>query len=289
MRTPDGHSRGFGFVTFDDPVSVQKCLETQHTINGRGVEIKPAVPREEDGFRGGRGGGRGGYGGMGGGYGGMRGGGYGGGGYGGMGGGYGNRGGNMGYGMMGGMVSGRWAGVHGCVWGTGCTRWARQGTEKSCWQLDWRQRACVGRLAAASRQAPAVTAPGHQQPNILLCASLLQCTFATLLHTAALAVFARAQGGMGYGNMGYNPMAMGGGGMGAGMGGGGMGGGMGGMGAGGMGAGGMGGMGGGMGGMGGAGMGGMAGGMGGMGGGMGTGMGGAMGGAGLVSTGRLVH
>ena len=108
MRLPDGQSRGFGFVTFSSPDSVQKALSmgSQHDINGKTVEIKPAVPREDETLkrRGGFGG-RGGYGGFGGG------GGYGGGGYGGRGGyggygmgggGYGGMGGMGGYGMMGG-------------------------------------------------------------------------------------------------------------------------------------------------------------------------------------------
>jgi len=118
LRMPDNTSRGFGFVTFADEASVRKVLSMSHTLNGRTVEIKQAVPREEERRRDGGYGGRGGYGG-GGGYGGRYGGGMGsggggsygrgGGGYGGGGGGgYGMGGGGgygmgMGYGMMGGM------------------------------------------------------------------------------------------------------------------------------------------------------------------------------------------
>ena len=103
MRLPDGQSRGFGFVTFSSPESVQKALAvgSQHDINGKTVEIKQAVPRDDGSLRRGGFGGRGGYGGQGGG------GGFGGGGYGGRGGyggGYGMGGG--GYGGMGGMGGG---------------------------------------------------------------------------------------------------------------------------------------------------------------------------------------
>ncbi|CAD7702233.1 unnamed protein product [Ostreobium quekettii] len=140
VRTKDGSSRGFGFVTFKDEISVEKCLVQMHTLpNGKSVDLKRAVPREQMGGSGGgfsngasggfsnggpggygprRGGGRvgggmeGGYGGGMGGYGGSMGGmgpyaGYGGGamsGYGGYGGGYG--GGPMGGGYGGGGYGG---------------------------------------------------------------------------------------------------------------------------------------------------------------------------------------
>ncbi|CAD7702390.1 unnamed protein product [Ostreobium quekettii] len=87
VRTKEGSSRGFGFVTFKDEISVEKCLVQMHTLpNGKSVDLKRAVPREQmggsgpisgsysnggpGGFGGRRGGGRGG-GGMDGGYGGM--------------------------------------------------------------------------------------------------------------------------------------------------------------------------------------------------------------------------
>ena len=42
-------SRGFGFVTYADPADVDKCLsERPHTVNGKEVEAKRAVPREEN-------------------------------------------------------------------------------------------------------------------------------------------------------------------------------------------------------------------------------------------------
>ncbi|KAK9131217.1 hypothetical protein Sjap_011704 [Stephania japonica] len=39
--------RGFGFVTFADPSVVDKVLEDEHVINGRIVEVKRTVPRDE--------------------------------------------------------------------------------------------------------------------------------------------------------------------------------------------------------------------------------------------------
>ena len=65
LRKPDGGSRGFGFVTYKDEMSVEKCLVMQHSLSGKTVELKRAVKKEE---MGGGGGGMGGMG-MGGGYG----------------------------------------------------------------------------------------------------------------------------------------------------------------------------------------------------------------------------
>uniref|UniRef100_A0A0D9YPG3 RRM domain-containing protein n=2 Tax=Oryza TaxID=4527 RepID=A0A0D9YPG3_9ORYZ len=39
--------RGFGFVTFSDPSVIDKVLEDEHVIDGRTVEVKRTVPREE--------------------------------------------------------------------------------------------------------------------------------------------------------------------------------------------------------------------------------------------------
>ncbi|KQK17940.1 heterogeneous nuclear ribonucleoprotein A0 isoform X2 [Brachypodium distachyon] len=39
--------RGFGFVTFSDPSVIDRVLEDEHTIDGRTVEVKRTVPREE--------------------------------------------------------------------------------------------------------------------------------------------------------------------------------------------------------------------------------------------------
>ncbi|KAF0901817.1 hypothetical protein E2562_006451 [Oryza meyeriana var. granulata] len=39
--------RGFGFVTFLDPSVIDRVLQDEHTIDGRTVEVKRTVPREE--------------------------------------------------------------------------------------------------------------------------------------------------------------------------------------------------------------------------------------------------
>lgn len=64
LRKPDGGSRGFGFVTYKDEMSVEKCLVMQHSLSGKTVELKRAVKKEEmSGGGGGMGmGGGGGYG-----------------------------------------------------------------------------------------------------------------------------------------------------------------------------------------------------------------------------------
>lgn len=67
LRKPDGTSRGFGFVTYDDEVAVEKCLVMEHHLGGRRVDVKRAVNKEEGGGGGGGGGMGGGGGGMGGG------------------------------------------------------------------------------------------------------------------------------------------------------------------------------------------------------------------------------
>lgn len=50
-----GRPRGFGFVTFANPADADKVLEQDHVIDGRPVEVKRTVPRDE-----GQGGSRGG-------------------------------------------------------------------------------------------------------------------------------------------------------------------------------------------------------------------------------------
>ncbi|GLJ53853.1 hypothetical protein SUGI_1149850 [Cryptomeria japonica] len=42
-----GRARGFGFVVFADPSILDRVLQDKHTIDGRTVEAKKAVPREE--------------------------------------------------------------------------------------------------------------------------------------------------------------------------------------------------------------------------------------------------
>jgi len=39
--------RGFGFVTFSDPSVIDRVLEDEHVIDGRTVEVKRTVPKEE--------------------------------------------------------------------------------------------------------------------------------------------------------------------------------------------------------------------------------------------------
>ncbi|KAG8075479.1 hypothetical protein GUJ93_ZPchr0006g41408 [Zizania palustris] len=39
--------RGFGFVTFSDPSVIDRVLQDEHTLDGRTVEVKRTVPREE--------------------------------------------------------------------------------------------------------------------------------------------------------------------------------------------------------------------------------------------------
>ncbi|XP_033746038.1 heterogeneous nuclear ribonucleoprotein 87F-like [Pecten maximus] len=63
-----GKNKRFCFVTFFDYDPVDQCvLKKRHDVNGRTVEVKKAVPKDQEGGMGGRGGGRGGMGGRGGG------------------------------------------------------------------------------------------------------------------------------------------------------------------------------------------------------------------------------
>ncbi|KAI5665446.1 hypothetical protein M9H77_15299 [Catharanthus roseus] len=47
MDKISGRPRGFGFVTFSDPEVANKVLEEEHVIDGRTVEVKRTVPRED--------------------------------------------------------------------------------------------------------------------------------------------------------------------------------------------------------------------------------------------------
>jgi heterogeneous nuclear ribonucleoprotein A1/A3 len=44
LRWPDGRSRGFGYVTFADVVSANAVLQESHSLGGRDVDVKRAVP-----------------------------------------------------------------------------------------------------------------------------------------------------------------------------------------------------------------------------------------------------
>lgn len=45
--TNTGRSRGFGFLTFDEPSSVDEVVKTQHILDGKVIDPKRAIPREE--------------------------------------------------------------------------------------------------------------------------------------------------------------------------------------------------------------------------------------------------
>ncbi|KAJ7087272.1 hnRNP A1-gamma isoform [Mycena belliarum] len=47
MRDPSGTSRGFAFMTFEDPASVQAVLGRDHFLDGKAIDPKRAIPREE--------------------------------------------------------------------------------------------------------------------------------------------------------------------------------------------------------------------------------------------------
>jgi len=44
MRKPDGHPRGFGYVTLDSLAAAERCLAEPQVIDGRVVDMKRAVP-----------------------------------------------------------------------------------------------------------------------------------------------------------------------------------------------------------------------------------------------------
>lgn len=46
MKNIDGKTRGFAFVTFDDPVVVDVIMSQVHVIDGKRVDPKPAIPRD---------------------------------------------------------------------------------------------------------------------------------------------------------------------------------------------------------------------------------------------------
>jgi hypothetical protein len=47
MKDPHtSNSRGFGFVTFQNPSVIDLILKEKHVLHGKQVDVKPAVPRE---------------------------------------------------------------------------------------------------------------------------------------------------------------------------------------------------------------------------------------------------
>ncbi|KAE8673074.1 hypothetical protein F3Y22_tig00111812pilonHSYRG00093 [Hibiscus syriacus] len=42
-----GRARGFGFIVFADPVVAERVIKEKHNIDGRMVEAKKAVPRDD--------------------------------------------------------------------------------------------------------------------------------------------------------------------------------------------------------------------------------------------------
>lgn len=48
MKDPNtGKSRGFGFLSFDNPQSVDEVVKSQHILDGKVIDPKRAIPREE--------------------------------------------------------------------------------------------------------------------------------------------------------------------------------------------------------------------------------------------------
>ncbi|KAJ6567348.1 hnRNP A1-gamma isoform [Mycena vulgaris] len=47
MRDPSGTSRGFAFMTFEDPSCVATVLGREHVLDGKAIDPKRAIPREE--------------------------------------------------------------------------------------------------------------------------------------------------------------------------------------------------------------------------------------------------
>ncbi|TFK37646.1 hypothetical protein BDQ12DRAFT_685050 [Crucibulum laeve] len=47
MRDPSGTSRGFAFMTFEDPNAVNAVVAREHVLDGKSIDPKRAIPREE--------------------------------------------------------------------------------------------------------------------------------------------------------------------------------------------------------------------------------------------------
>jgi len=47
VRDADGKSRGFAFLTFEEPASVNAVMVREHFLDGKAIDPKRAIPREE--------------------------------------------------------------------------------------------------------------------------------------------------------------------------------------------------------------------------------------------------
>ncbi|KAH9040886.1 hypothetical protein EDB83DRAFT_2267854, partial [Lactarius deliciosus] len=47
VRDADGKSRGFAFLTFEEPASVNAVMIREHFLDGKAIDPKRAIPREE--------------------------------------------------------------------------------------------------------------------------------------------------------------------------------------------------------------------------------------------------
>ncbi|KAI0727753.1 hypothetical protein C8Q72DRAFT_746230, partial [Fomitopsis betulina] len=47
LRDQDGRSRGFAFLTFREPSSVNAVMVREHVLDGKAIDPKRAIPREE--------------------------------------------------------------------------------------------------------------------------------------------------------------------------------------------------------------------------------------------------
>jgi len=47
MRDPTGKSRGFAFLTYEDPLSINGVFTRDHILDGKPIDPKRAIPREE--------------------------------------------------------------------------------------------------------------------------------------------------------------------------------------------------------------------------------------------------
>ncbi|KAH9040881.1 hypothetical protein EDB83DRAFT_2677625 [Lactarius deliciosus] len=45
VRDADGRSRGFAFLTFEDPASINAVMIPEHLLDGKAIDPKRAIPR----------------------------------------------------------------------------------------------------------------------------------------------------------------------------------------------------------------------------------------------------